>query len=92
MSSPLLKQGHLELIAQDCIQMTLEYLQEWRLCSLPGQPVPVLGHPLNNKVLMMFMRNLLYLCPLYLVLSLGTTAQACSLSSTPFLWILHTLV
>jgi len=43
--TPLLKQGHLELIAQDCVQTASEYLQRWRLHKLSGQPVPVLGHP-----------------------------------------------
>jgi len=43
-SSPtlLLKQGHLQLAAQDCFQVGLEYLQRSRIHSLPGQPVPVL--------------------------------------------------
>ena len=45
--TPLLKQGHPEQAAQDCVQMAFEYLQGWRLHSLPGQPVPVLGHPLS---------------------------------------------
>ena len=40
----LLKQGHLELVAQDHVQMAFKYLQVWRLDSLPGQPVPVLTH------------------------------------------------
>ena len=48
--TPLLKQGHLELAAQDHVQMASEYLQGWRLHPLPGQPVPVLGHP-HSKIL-----------------------------------------
>lgn len=39
--STCLKQGHLELFAQDHIQSSFEYLQGWRLYS--GQPVPVLN-------------------------------------------------
>jgi len=49
-SKPLLKQGHLELLAQDHVQVASEYLQGWRLQRLSGQPVPVLGHPHNEKV------------------------------------------
>ena len=30
--------------------MAFEYLQGWRLHSLPGQPVLVLGHPNHEKV------------------------------------------
>jgi len=44
------KQGHLELAAQDRVQVGLEYLQWWRLHSLSGKSVPVLGHPHNKKV------------------------------------------
>jgi len=33
-SNPLLKQGYLELVAQDHDQMASEYLQGWRLYSL----------------------------------------------------------
>jgi len=51
----VLRQGHLELIAQDHDflvaqdQTAFEYAQGWRLHSLPGQPVPVLGHPHSVK-------------------------------------------
>jgi len=48
--TPLLKQGHLELDAQGCVQTASEYLQGWRLLSLSGQPVLVLGHPQCEKV------------------------------------------
>jgi len=41
----LLKQGHLEQVAHDHVQMAFEYLQRWRLHNLSEQPVPVLGHP-----------------------------------------------
>ena len=30
--------------------MGFEYLQEWRLCNLSGQPVPVFGHTYSEKV------------------------------------------
>uniref|UniRef100_A0A8B9P213 CUB and sushi domain-containing protein 3 n=1 Tax=Apteryx owenii TaxID=8824 RepID=A0A8B9P213_APTOW len=48
--TPLLKQGHLEHVAQDCIQAGFEYLQRRRLHHLSGQPVPVLCHPHSEKV------------------------------------------
>ena len=48
--TPLLKQGHLEMVAQDHAQMAFEYLQGWRLHNLTGQPVPVLSHPHGEKV------------------------------------------
>ena len=48
--TPVLKQGHLEQVAQDCIQMAFQYLQGWRLHNLSGQPVPVLGHSPSKKV------------------------------------------
>lgn len=41
-SSPLLKQGHLELVAQGNVQMSFEALQGWRP---RGPPAPVLHHP-----------------------------------------------
>ena len=47
---PLLKQGLLQLVAQEHVQMAFEHLQGWRLHNLSGQPVPVLGHPHSEKV------------------------------------------
>jgi len=47
---PLLKQGHLDPVAQVCVQMAFEHLQGWRLHNLSGRPVPVLGHPHSEKV------------------------------------------
>lgn len=44
-SNPLHKQRQLELVAQGCVQVGFEHLQECRMLSLAGQPVPVLGHP-----------------------------------------------
>lgn len=47
METPSAKQSHLELVTQDCIQMSFEYLREPRLiCS--GQSVRVLYHPPGN--------------------------------------------
>lgn len=43
-SAPLLKQGHLDQVAQDHVQAAFEHLQAWRLHNLPGQAVPVLSH------------------------------------------------
>lgn len=33
---PQLMEGHLELFAQDCIQMALEYLQGWTVHNIFG--------------------------------------------------------
>jgi len=51
-SSPTLlrKQGHLQQAAQDLVQAGVEYLQRRRLHNLPGQPVPVLRHPIHDSV------------------------------------------
>ena len=46
----LLKQGRLELVAQDHVQTAFEYLQGWPLHDLPGQAVPVLSHLHGEKV------------------------------------------
>jgi len=48
--STLLKQGHLEPVAQDHIQMAFEYLQGWKLHNPLGQPVPVFSNPRRKKV------------------------------------------
>jgi len=52
-SSPTLlpKKGHLELTAQDLVQVEFEYLQSRRLHNPSGQPVPVLRHAQNKEVL-----------------------------------------
>ena len=67
--TPLLKQGHLDTVAQDHVQMGSEYLQGWRLHNISGQPIPVLCHLHSKKV---FRRHLLCfsVCPSPLVLSL----------------------
>jgi len=81
--TPPLKQGHLQQAAQDLVQGGLEYLQRRRLHSLPGQPVPVLRHPQSEEVLPHVQTNFLCfsLCPLPLVLSLGTTEKSLAPSS-----------
>ncbi|KAK4823251.1 hypothetical protein QYF61_000218 [Mycteria americana] len=56
---PLLKQSHLETVAQDPSQTAFEYLQGRRLHKLPGQPVPVLDHPHSKKGFLMFTGKLL---------------------------------
>lgn len=78
--TPELKQGQLELVAQDHVPMAFEFLQGWRLHNLPGQHVPVLRHPHIFRV----RGILLYfsVCPLPSVLSPGTTAE----SLAPFLF------
>lgn len=45
----LLKQGHLQLIAQDHIQTEFEYLQKWRMHKLSGHPMLVVDHPHSIK-------------------------------------------
>lgn len=47
---PLLKQGHLQQVAQDHVQMNFEDLQPGILRNLTRQPVLVLSH-LHSKVL-----------------------------------------
>jgi len=45
--TPLLRQGHLEPVAQVHVQMAFEYLQGRRLHNFSSQPV--LGHPHSKK-------------------------------------------
>jgi len=90
--TPLLKQGHLQPVSQDHDQTAFEYLQGWRLHQLPGQPVPVLGHPHNEK-LFPDVRGILLCfrwCQLLLVLLLGTTEKRLALSflQLPFSYLL----
>lgn len=65
---PLLRQGHPRLVAQDRVQMALGYLQGWQLQHLPGEPVPVLGHPHSEKVFPALRQGLMCFssCPLSL--------------------------
>lgn len=48
-SNPLLRWSHLELVAPQCVQVAFDCFQGWRLHNLPGQLVPVLGHPQSEK-------------------------------------------
>lgn len=43
------KQGYLQPVAQDHVQLALEYVHGWGLYNLPGQAVPALGHP-HSKI------------------------------------------
>lgn len=45
-SNPLLKQGQLEQVAQDHIQMGFECLHWWRMHNLSVQSIPVFDHHL----------------------------------------------
>lgn len=45
-----LRQGYLEPIAQDYIQMASECLQGWRVQNLPGKSLPVLAHHYSKRV------------------------------------------
>jgi len=46
----LLKQGHLEQVAKDGVQMTFEYLQGQMVHNLSGQPIPLLIYPHSEEV------------------------------------------
>lgn len=46
----LLRQGLLEPVSQDSVQVALEYLHEWRSHNLPGQSVPVFDQPHSKKL------------------------------------------
>jgi len=69
----VLNQGHLEQATQDCVQVGFEYVQGRRCHNSSGQPVPVTLKV--KKFFLVFRWNFLcfILCPLPLVLSLGTT-------------------
>lgn len=47
--NPQLKQGHLQPVAQDCVQTFFEYLWGWRLHSLTGWAVAMLGQSQSEK-------------------------------------------
>jgi len=78
----LLSQGQLESVAQDHVQVAFNCLQAWRL-HLSGQSVPVLSHRHSEKCFPAFRATLLCfsLCPLPLILALGTTGQSLAPSS-----------
>jgi len=77
--TPLLKQGHLQQAAQDLVQADREGDSTTSLGSLFQCSVTLRG----KKFFLMFRWNLLCfsLCPLPLVLSLGTTEKSLALSS-----------
>lgn len=70
----LLKQGHIKSVSQDHVQKVFQYLQGWRLCSLPGQPAPGLATLTVKACVLVLTQSLLCfsLHPSPLVLSLGT--------------------
>lgn len=43
-TASLLQQGHLDQVAQDCVQMVFDYFSGGKLPNLSGEPVPVLHH------------------------------------------------
>lgn len=45
LSHALLKQAHVEPVAQDHVQLSFDYLQGWRLHNFSGQSVLVSSHP-----------------------------------------------
>lgn len=57
-----LKQGHLEIITLDHVEMAFEDPQEWRYHNLSGIPVAVPGHPHGEKHSLMFRQNVLCFC------------------------------
>jgi len=79
--TPGSKQGYLEQAAQDHVHAGFEYLQRRRIHNLPGQPGP--GVWKVKMFLLTFRWNFLCfsLCPLPLVLSLGTTEKSLAPSS-----------
>lgn len=73
---PPAQAGHLKPAAQDSGPLGFSYLQGWRLSHHPRLPVPVLSCPLSNKM---------FLCPLPLFLSMGTTEKHLALFAQCFL-------
>jgi len=81
--TPLPNQGHLQQAAQDLVQVGFEYLQRRRIHNLPGSLFQCSVTLRGKKFFLMFRRNFLCfsLCPLPLVLSLGTTEKSLAPSS-----------
>jgi len=80
----LLKQHHLEPVAQGYVQMAFKYLYGSRLYNQSVQAVPMISHPMRvKKIFLIFRWHFLCfsLCPLPLFLSLGTTEKCLGLSS-----------
>uniref|UniRef100_A0A8B9QH24 Glycoprotein endo-alpha-1,2-mannosidase n=2 Tax=Apteryx owenii TaxID=8824 RepID=A0A8B9QH24_APTOW len=76
-------QGQLEQAAQDHVQLGFKYLQGCGLHSLSRKPVSMFSYPCSKEVFLMFKWNFLCfsLCPLPLILSLGTTEKSLAPSS-----------
>jgi len=79
----LLKQGHLEPIAQDHVRTASEYLQGWRPATSLVNLCQCLVTLIVKQCFLMLRENPLYFssCPLPLVLSLGTTEKSLTLFS-----------
>lgn len=75
---PLLKQGQLQQAAWGHVQLDVEYLQGRRCYNLSGQPLLAFKQPLSKDIVPMFKWHFpcLGLCPLPLVLALGTTEKS----------------
>lgn len=48
--SPLLRVGQLEHVDQHCVQLHVDYLQGWRLCSVSELPGPMVDDPHSDSV------------------------------------------
>lgn len=78
-SITLLRQSHIVAVGKNCVWVSSEHLQGWRLHNLLRQPwVPVLNCHQGEKMFSAVWRNFLYfsLWPLPLVLSLDTTEKS----------------
>lgn len=80
----LLGQSHSEQVVQGLVQASLESVQRRRKYNLPGQPGPGPGPGFTAKKFLLLRRNFSgsSLCPLSLVLSMGTTEKSLA---NPFL-------
>lgn len=88
-TSPL-KQDQLQQVAQDCIQPSFEYVQQWRLHNLSGKTVSVTTFMVKKYFCFSWCFSL---CPLALFLSVGTTEKNLSVSSQiPFTRHLYTFM
>lgn len=81
----------MQQVAQENVWLGFENPHRWRLINLSGKPVLVLD---SNKYFLVFSWNLMcsYLCPLPLVLSVGTTEISLAPSSFLPIKYLDTLV
>ena len=81
--SPQLKQGQLEQVSQDHVQLNFEYLHRWRYSSM-GSLFQCLPTFTVKKCFLVFRWNFMFfkLCPLPLVLSVDTTEKILAPSSS----------